>query len=71
MTWSQQPINPRHQEVAMCVLRVEGRSDNDVRITLRATPDITNSDLETTQSFADGETTLAAVADFLRMVTLK
>jgi hypothetical protein len=71
MTWSQEPVNPRHQEVAMCVLRVEGRGNNDVRITLRATPDITKSELETTQSFADPETTISAVAVFLRMATCR
>ena len=71
MTWSQEPANSRHQEVAVCVLRVEGRGDNDVRITLRVTPDITNSALETTQSFADSEGALSAVADFLRAATRK
>jgi hypothetical protein len=73
MTWDQEqePVNPRYQKVAMCVLRVEGRGDTDVRITLRATPDLTNSALETTQSFADAEAALSAVADFLRAATWK
>lgn len=71
MTWSQEPANSRHQAVAMCVLRVEGHGDNGVRITLRATPDITHPELETTRSFADSKATLSAVADFLRVATKK
>jgi hypothetical protein len=71
MTWTQEPASPRHRAVAMCLLRVEGRGDNGVRITLRATPDITNPSLETTHSFADSEAALSAVAVFLRMATRK
>lgn len=67
MTCSQQPAGPgRPALVAMCVLRVEGQDSGNVRITVRTTSDITDSELETTQSFADSDAALSAVGDFLR-----
>lgn len=67
MTWSEQPSEPgRQAPVAMCVLRIEGRGVGVVRITVRTTPDIANSELETMQSFADSDAALSAVGEFLR-----